>query len=157
MNAADAKITKKMFVQNEVYVPTEYGTRECQADREPCGAFYGVPFSGEIDGQALYDRQQIYEALPDRWFSPRDEKILAHMRGEDVEWESEVVKTAKIQSLKHEPKLVEKLVKEFILDTNAPPDIVLQYKLYARKYANGEWRLLNELLDLYEKWSRRRT
>lgn len=71
-----------MFVQDNVYIPEEYGTRECPEDREPCGAFYGIPFSGEIEEMAQYDRQQIFESMPTRWFSEKDERVLAIMRGE---------------------------------------------------------------------------
>ena len=74
-----------MFCQNDVYVPDEYGTRECAEDREPCGAFYGIPFSGEVAELSLYDRQQIFDNMPTRWFSRRDERVLAKIRGEAVE------------------------------------------------------------------------
>ena len=55
-----------MFVQNDVYPASEYGTMECPEEREPCGAFYGLPFSGEIEDMPIFDAEQLREAMPNR-------------------------------------------------------------------------------------------
>lgn len=55
-----------MFVQNDVYPASEYGTRECPEDREPCGAFYGLPFSGEIEDMPIFEADQLREAMPNK-------------------------------------------------------------------------------------------
>ena len=141
-----------MFYQENVYVATEYGTRTCKAYREPCGAFYGVPFSGEIQDIGEYDREQFLAALPSRSFSRRDELKLARMRGEDVELPQEVKK----KPMSEDPMIVATLTTEFSRDTGAPPDVVKEYRDIARRYAQGERYLVNNLHDLYTLWMSRR-
>ena len=143
-----------MFYQQDGYVPTEYGTRECAEHREPCGAFYGMPFSGEVEEQAQYDREQIQEAMPCRWFSKRDELKLARLRGEEVVLPEEIY--TKQAPEKADPFVVIRLCEEFNRDTNAPADVRLEYRQLARRYAKGERHLLSRLHDLYTLWISRR-
>lgn len=146
-----------MFYQNDVYVPTEYGTRECAEDREPCGAFYGIPFSGEIEEMATYDRKQIQEAMPERWFGKKDERILARMRGELPNEKPQVylnkprMKDPRKAKDEAERRRIE-LENDFLLNTNAPTDVQIRYREIVGAYVNGENKLLNKMLDLYNEW-----
>lgn len=106
-----------MFRQNNVYVSTEYGTRECPEDREPCGAFYGIPFSGEVTGQFLPEQEQIHAQVSSRYFYKRDELTLAHLRGERLD---EQPNTDKRVPMHDDQEIVRKIVNEFRNDTQAP-------------------------------------
>lgn len=143
-----------MFYQNDAYIMTEYGTRDCQEHREPCGAFYGMPFSGEIHGQFLPEQEQIQQQVSSRYFSPHDELILAHLRGERLDEGKEEEKGAVIYD--NDDLWVRDLVTEFRNDTQAPHDAVEQYRKIAQEYIAGKKYLLNELHDMYQRWMRMR-
>ena len=56
-----------MYRQNEYFSFDEYGTSEIPEYREPCGAFYGLPYSGEDEGEMpIYVKEQLQECMPDR-------------------------------------------------------------------------------------------
>ena len=116
-----------MFRQNNVYITTEYGTRPCDEDREPCGAFYGLPFSGEIEEQATYEREQVQACLPERQFSATDELVLAHLRGERLDEELP-------KSRRRDAMLESQLVYEFRQDTIAPREVVENYRVLVQRY-----------------------
>lgn len=145
-----------MFVQDNVYVATEYGTRFCDEDREPCGAFYGIPFSGEVEDLPIYERDQINAAMPDRWFSKRDEKVLAIMRGE--------IPSEQIQAGWKNPADIKddkerrcaELVNDFVLNCNPFEYVLQKYKELVVAYVKGGKNyLLNDILRLYETYKRK--
>lgn len=142
-----------MFKQDEVYVPTEYGTRQCPKHREPCGAFYGIPFSGEIEEQAEYERLQIQASLPDRWFSKRDELVLARLRGEVYELPTPKREQPTKVGLNTEKDVrAAQMVDEFVKNTQAPLDVIAQYRALVKAYVEGEWKLLNDIIAMYQRW-----
>lgn len=55
-----------MYVQNDYYNPDEYGTSFIPEYREPCGAFYGLPHSGEwqYDEPPLYVKSEVDASMP---------------------------------------------------------------------------------------------
>ena len=142
-----------MFYQNDAYIMTEYGTRDCQEHREPCGAFYGMPFSGEIHGQFLPEQEQIQAQVSSRYFSKRDELILAHLRGERLD---EQLEEPKGLFCSDDTTRIRDMVTEFRNDTQAPRDVVSRYRDICREYFSGKRYLLNELHDMYRTWIERR-
>ena len=59
--------TAVMYRQNDYFSFDEYGTGDIPEHREPCGAFYGIPFAGEDGGDIpLYVKEQLYDYMPDR-------------------------------------------------------------------------------------------
>lgn len=144
-----------MFYQQDVYVPTEYGTNECKQDREPCGAFYGLPCSGEVDGVSEYERQQILDAMPCRWFSERDEQVLASLRGDRKQKmivPSKPENDSKQAVKRWNEQRIEALVTEFAEETKASENVVNEYRAIARAYVYGNNKLLNDLINKYQTW-----
>lgn len=148
-----------MFYQNDVYPADEYGTRECPEYREPCGAFYGVPFAGEVEDQPLYVEDQLLTYMPTRWFGRKDEFYFAKQR-----CKAELKSAAEVEP----PKVIEKdpskrakferaerLTMEFAINTQAPSDAVREFREYARAYVLGKNYLLNELFKMTERWMNR--
>lgn len=144
-----------MFVQDNVYIPTEYGTWQCKPEREPCGAFYGLPFSGEITGQAIAEREQVQAFLPDRYFSDRDELVLAHLRGERLDEQPAKIERRPTTD-ENDPNRVRGLVDEFRNNTQAPLDVVAEYASLAREYVKGKKYLLEKMHELYRTWMERK-
>lgn len=142
-----------MFHQENAYIPTEYGTRNCKEYREPCGAFYGLPFSGEITGQFLPEQEQIQAQVSSRYFSKRDELTLAHLRGERLDEQPEMNNRV---PMRDDPEIVRKMVTEFRNDTQAPTAVVKEYLQLAREYAKGKRYLLANLHDMYIRWINRK-
>lgn len=144
-----------MFVQNDLYPADEYGTRDCQEWREPCGAFYGLTNSGELTEQPLYVRDQIYAFMPDRTplATHADEQRIAEMgkhKVETVDFDAELEKVCLHRADTKEGRR-ERMVHQFCC--NCFPDYDEQ-KEFARRvdeYLKHETPLLlNDVLRYYE-------
>lgn len=123
-----------MFYQHNVYPATEYGTRECREDREPCGAFYGLPYSGEVKRPA-FANDAFAEYLPDTriYVSPIESR--RSMRWKNDIYMGLVTESWTLELPKHERAL---------------------YKEYAKQYAyRDSERALRELHRIYKRYMER--
>lgn len=153
-----------MYVQNNYYSPEEYGTRDVPEYREPCGAFYGMPFAGEGEQgeRNLYDLEQVRDFLPDRWFSDKDERVLAHLRGEwkskDEEKEDAKAKNnARFRMMDVSKRNIydraRELAREFVLKSGCNTTCEARKRmanLLERYFEYGERFRLNEICDMFE-------
>lgn len=153
-----------MYVQDNYYSPEEYGTRDVPEYREPCGAFYGMPFAGEGEQgeRNLYDLQQVRDFLPDRWFSAKDERVLAHLRGEwkSKEEEKEDAKAkndARFRMMDVSKRNIydraRELAREFGLKSGHGTTYEVRKRmafLLERYFEYGERFHLNEICDMFE-------
>ena len=155
-----------MYVQNNYYSPEEYGTRDVPEYREPCGAFYGMPFAGEGEQgeRNLYDLQQVRDFLPDRWFSDKDERVLAHLRGEwkskDEEKEDAKAKNdARFRMMDVSKRNIydraRELAREFVENSGVGTTCEVRKRmanLLERYFKYGERFRLNEICDMFERY-----
>lgn len=155
-----------MYVQDNYYDMTEYGTNDIAEYREPCGAFYGMPFAGEGEQgeRNMYDLQQVQSFLPERWFGPKDERVLAHLRGEwiskDEEKEDQKAKNnARFRMMDKTKRDMYERAQALAKDFNRASGINSTYEvrkrmafLLERYYEHGELYHLNEICDLFEKY-----
>lgn len=153
-----------MYVQDNYYSPEEYGTRDVPEYREPCGAFYGMPFAGEGEQgeRNLYDLEQVRDFLPDRWFSDKDERVLAHLRGEwkskDEEKEDAKAKNnARFRMMDVSKRNIydraRELAREFVEKSRPGNNYEVRKRmanLLERYFEYGERYRLNEICDMFE-------
>lgn len=155
-----------MYVQDNYYSPEEYGTRDVPEYREPCGAFYGMPFAGEGEQgeRNLYDLQQVRDYLPDRWLSDKDERVLELLRIESEnniryfqeKRDTELITEAEQTVLRWNMSGVEKerairLITDFFKyckDVGARRMMVRWSRQY---FVHGDLYLLNDICSMFER------
>ena len=144
-----------MFVQNDLYPADEYGTRDCREWREPCGAFYGLTNSGEIEEQPLYVRDQIYAFMPDRtpYATHADEQRMAEMgtrKDETLDIDKEIENLFRHQADTKDGRR-ERMVHQFCAYCYPCYDEQREFTRLVDEYLKHETPLLlNDVLRYYE-------
>lgn len=112
----------------------------------------------------LYDLQQVRDFLPDRWFSDKDERVLAHLRGEwkskDEEKEDAKAKNdARFRmmdvSKRNMYDRARELAKEFVVNSGYDTTYEVRKRmafLLERYFEYGERFHLNEICDMFERY-----
>lgn len=116
-----------MFRQWNVYPADQYGTQECPEDREPCGAFYGLPCSGEITRHEA-THGDVRDFMPDTTRVTKD-TACAHRR-KQLAWD---------------------LVNDGWLRDLARP-ARKEYIQLARLYAAGKVQVLPRMVAIYQNY-----
>ena len=145
-----------MYTQNDYYSWDEYGTGEIPEYREPCGAFYGIPFSGEDGGDIpLYVKDQLRECLPDRNIQDGE---MRRQRPDEDKQEADRRARERVAAYDLKPEAndrAQRLIDAF--RTHCAPAISWsvheRFITIVRRYVDdGEWYRLNEICDMFKQY-----
>lgn len=125
-----------MFYQHNVYPATEYGTRECREDREPCGAFYGLPYSGEVK---RHTADTFYQHMPSTYI-PEAPIMDEYTRKRNAYYRAKAL-------------YMDLICEGWLQDL--PRDEHKRYKELAKFYARGEEWAIDEMTDIYQRYLQR--
>ena len=145
-----------MYRQSDYYSFDEYGTGDIPEYREPCGAFYGLPFSGEDDGDMpIYVKEQMRDYMPDANLLAGE---MRRKRPDEDEQEAERRARERVAAHDLKPETndrAQRLIETFRMycSPTLTWDIQAHFIAIVRKYVDdGEGYRLNEICDMLKQY-----